>query len=232
MRWSVALVVLAGCGRIGFDVDDGEAGGTGGEVGTSDESTANGDGGTGGTGLCPHTFCAFDGANPCSCWGTPVTSFATIGESGGSLQITPAPNQMGAQGACVRENVPFGAGGIIVEVSQVVTGTAGFTAVRLGDGPDSFQIAVEANRLVMKLGSAQGATVYNPAQMRFWRLRPLGTTSVKVQTSADGETWRDHISVGRATASLYTIQLIGGTPGGPETAPGRAVFESVSVCPP
>lgn len=218
VRWGVGFAFLLGCGHIGFDPIDAGAGST--------------DGGDGGTGFCPHTYCTFEGITPCSCWGTPVTSFATIDEVGGSLQITPAANQVGAQGACVRENVPFGGNGVIVEVSQIVTGSAGFTAVRLGEGLDSFQISVEGGLIVMRLASTLGSTVYDPAEMRFWRVRPLGTTSVEVQTSPDGENWLDHISVGRSPMSAYTIQLIAGTPDGSEAAPGSAVFESISVCPP
>lgn len=236
MRWLFVLGVLASCGRLSFDATTGGALGDGGGTGDGGGSGTGDGGGSGSTdgsttGACvqPAAFCAFEGVGPCSCWGTPSTINAGMSESGGTLTITPNANTIGAQGACVRNNVAFGPEGIFVEISEVVSGAQGLTALQIGSSPDVFEIDIQNGSINTTDGSNTGGTSYDPVAMRWLRVRPIATGTT-FERSADGMTWTGFYTSGRVASAMYNVRIIGGTIGA-QAAPGAARFEGINVCP-
>lgn len=233
MRWLIVLA-LAGCGRLSFDATgSGDGGANGGDGGSSDGGgSGTGDAtvdGTSGACVQPAAFCAFEGVGPCSCWGTPSVINAGMSETGGALSITPNANTIGAQGSCTRNNVAFGPEGIFIELSQVVSGAQGLTALQIGSSPDVFEIDIQNGTISTTDGSNNGGTSYDPVAMRWLRVRPIATGTT-FERSADGRTWTAFYTTGRAASAMYNVRIIGGTIGA-EAAPGAARFEGINVCP-
>jgi hypothetical protein len=187
-----------------------------------DGSTANGcvDPGGGST---------FPGGLPCSNWqGTPVFTNAGLSESAGTLSITPNPNTAGAQGLCSKMNVPFGAGGAIVEVSEVLSG-ASITAIQLGGGATALSMVVQNGLLLAQDGTGtRGMVQYSPTTTRFWRIRPANPI---VFEYGDGTIWKPLGTSAQPPQATYNTQLIAGEITA-VPAPGTARFESVNLCPP
>jgi hypothetical protein len=236
VRWALILVALGGCGRFGFDPTGGSMGD---DAARGDGAIGGGDGGTDAmtdapitTGcIAPGTGCAFPGGLPCSCFGTAGFVNASLSESGGNLRITPNANTVGAQGSCLRNDTPFGAGGAILEVSQVVAGAEGLTAMQVGGGSNVFEISVRNGTLIAEDGAGVVSMVqYNPTLMRWWRMRPLNS-GVVYEHSPNGVTWAAWGMSTRAPSTAYPFRIIGGTLLG-QAAPGFAQIESVNLCGP
>lgn len=243
VRSALLLLVLSACGRLGFDPTTALSGDDALDDAGTGDGTGDGDGGVDAeidaaidapAGACvqPGSGCTFPGGLPCSCWGTPSTVNAGMNEAGGSLKITPNANTVGAQGSCVRASTTFSAAGAIIEISQVVAGAQGLTAIQLGGGGDVHQLAVQGGQLI-----AQDATgtinmaAYNPVSMRWWRIRPVAVANTLYETSADGVTFTPFVTSTKVGSSSYTVRIIGGTIGG-VAAPGFAQIESINLCGP
>jgi hypothetical protein len=241
MRWALLLVALGACGRLGFEARVG-----GGDDVPRDSGGTDGIGGTDGgvdaatdaalidavVTLCfdPGNGCTFPGAVPCSCFGTSMIVSAVMAEGGGALRITPNANTLGAQGSCIRNATPFGMGGAIIEISQVVTGAQGLTAIQLGGGSDVHQLAVQGGQLIAQDGTGTIATMaYNGAAMRWWRIRPTGATTL-YEYSSSGVTWTPLVTSTLPGSATYDVRIIAGTLGA-INAPGFAQIESVNLCP-
>lgn len=227
------LLCLAACGRVGFDATPT---GTSGDGGAIDDAGVPGDDGAlppvdAPSGACvqPAANCSFDGVGPCSCWGTPSAINAGMSETGGALSITPNANTAGAQGSCTRNNVAFGPEGVFVEISQVVSGAQGLTALQVGSSPDVFEIDIQNGQVTVTDGSNMSTTTYNATSMRWLRIRPMSSSTV-FERSADGMTWTTFYTSGRVASAMYNVRIIGGTIGG-QAAPGAARFEGINVCP-
>lgn len=236
------LVAVCACGRIGFDPFSGGVDPTGDGGGTDGQGPPDPDGSIDSsvdastiisqtTCTPPGNACSFPGGLPCSCWGTPMMVNAGLSESAGTLTVTPNADTIGAQGSCLRSATPFPAAGAIVEISSVVSGAQGLTAIQIGGSPDVYQLAVYNGNLIAEDGSGTLITTpYAAVPMRWWRIRPSGG-GVIFETSPDGRTWTTLTTSARAPSTSYAVRLIGGTIGG-QAAPGSAKFESVNDCPP
>ncbi len=234
------LVLVAACGRFGFEtpgspggddaIDDALVDGSGPDDG-GPRPDAAGPQVNQTTCTPPGTACAFPGGLPCSCWGTRSFTNAGIGESNGRLTISPNANTAGAQGSCLRSAVPFEAPGVIAEISAVVRGAQGLTAVQLGATPNVYTLSVRDGVLVMEDGDGTVASVgYDAVAMRWWRIRPVGA-QVIYETAADGKTWTTRGTSNRPASASYEVRVIGGTIG-PQSDPGTAQIEGINVCPP
>jgi hypothetical protein len=223
-----ALLALCACGRIAFDptqggpaLDDSGAEGVTMGDGSSDGNTDTGcvDPGGGST---------FPGGLPCSNWQANVSfNNAGVAESSGALTITPNANTAGAQGACTKNNVPFGAGGAIVEVSAALNGSS-ITAIQLGTGATALSMVVQNGQLLAQdAGGTRGMVAYS-AQTRWWRIRPANPI---VFEYSDGTRWKPLGTSAQTPQATYTTQLIAGEITA-VPAPGTARFESVNLCPP
>ena len=235
MRW-VVLVVIAACGRVGFEtpgspggddaIDDALVDGSGGPPVDGDTTQV-----TQTTCTPPTPSCAFPGGLPCTCWGTRTTLNASMGESNGRLTITPNANTVGAQGYCLRTTVPFAAPGVLVEISSVVQGAQGLTALQLGASPDVYTMSVRGTLLLVEDGDGTVASLtHDGSTMRWWRIRPVGA-QVLYETAPDGKAWTTRGTSNRPSSASYDVRVIGGTIGAQAT-PGSAVVEGINVCPP
>ena len=228
----VLLLLLCSCGRVAFDPlqgppaldDSGAEGITGdGTLGTemtvSANCTAPSDSGS-----------TFPGGLPCANWqGNASFSNAGLSETGGQLQITPNANTAGAQGSCLKNAVPYGTGGAIIEVSAVLNGTA-ITSIQLGLGGTALSIVQQSGNLLAQDASGdRGSVAYSAAAMRFWRIRPTGNGSIFEY--GDGMTWSMLGTSAQPPQATYDIRVIAGEIGGIPN-PGTARFESVNLCPP
>lgn len=230
----VLLLLLCSCGRVAFDpvqgppaLDDSGAEGmnmpgdgtNNNEMSISANCTAPSD--TGST---------FPGGLPCANWqGNPSFTNAALSESGGQLSITPNANTVGAQGMCLKNAVPYGMGGAIVEVSAVLNGTA-ITSIQLGLGATALSIVQQSGNLIAQDASGdRGMVAYNAAAMRYWRIRPSGNGSIFEY--GDGMTWTMMGTSAQAPQANYDIRVIAGEIEGIPN-PGTARFESVNLCPP
>lgn len=236
MRWFWILGLVA-CGRIDFDplTDHGGSNGDDGGLGVDDSGTINdtltADADLATSCVQPTTTCAFNGPGICSCWGTPITSSATITESGGQLRIAPAANTIGATGACQRTNVPFTNVGIFAEVSQIVSTSQGVTQLDVVGSSETFTIQVTGTTVLWGDGTDNGNATYNAVAMRWWRIRPLATGTT-FERSPDGKIWTALGTVAQvASTAPHTVRISGTTALG-VGAPGAAIFEGMNVCPP
>ena len=171
----------------------------------------------------------FPGGLPCANWqGNASFSNAGLSESGGQLQITPNANTTGAQGQCLKNAVPYGQGGAIVEVSAVLNGTA-ITSIQLGLGATALSIVQQSGMLIAQDASGdKGSVAYNAGAMRYWRIRPNGNGSTFEY--GDGTSWTKLGTSAQPPQATYDTRLIAGEIGGIPN-PGTARFESVNLCP-
>lgn len=196
----------------------------------------NSDGGTGGdgsSGTCvdPGNGTSFDGTMPCQNWGTPQVASAVLTQMNSTLVIAPNLSTNGATGSCLRNNVPLGSTGAMVEVLQVVPSPSGNTAMRLGVGSMTLMIAVRGGQIVAENGSGVVAMrAYSASAMRWWRIRPVGAMVV-YETAPDGLTWTNFASTTQAVSNSYSFNVFGQTQL-VEATPGTAIFGSANLCPP
>jgi len=229
----VPLLLVCACGRVAFDplqgppaLDDSGIEGMSADDGpmTSDDAP---------TGACTapgDTGSTFPGGLPCSNWqATPTMINAGISESSGQLSITPNANTTGAQAYCTKNNVPFGPGGAIVEVSVVLNGSA-ITAIQLGLGPTALSMVVQNGMLIAQDASGdKGMVAYSTTTTRFWRIRP-NTGSGVIFEYGDGMTWTKLGVSAQTPQATYNTLLLAGEIGAIAN-PGTARFESVNLCP-
>ncbi len=154
-------------------------------------------------------------------------SNAVLAENG-QLVITPNPNTAGAQASCTKSDLAFGAGGVIVEVSAVLNGSA-ITAFQLGGGATALAMAVQNGMLLAQdAGGTKGMIAYNAVTTRHWRIRP-GATGI-VFEYGNGSGFTQLATSLQAAQPAYTTQLIAGELGAIAN-PGTARFDSVNLCP-
>lgn len=229
VRISIAIM-LAGCGRIGFDLSTGGTGVDGGGGSGDPDGGGSGDP-DGGSSACsaavPST--TFPGGSPCANWGANVSfTNAGLSESGGTLIITPNVNDPSAEGRCDRQFVTIGPAGAFTEVSQVVAGMSSQTRLEILWGGETYYIGASNNG--MRAGAIDaGLTFSGGAVARWWRIRPLGS-NIEFETSADGVLWDSFGSMGGVPSGQATLRTVARTPVA-VAAPGMARFESVNVCP-
>jgi hypothetical protein len=191
------------------------------------------------TAACPDAVIddSFDDGNECAPWGTPYENVgAQLREGANGLTVTPANIATSSAGCTSANSLPFGDGGMSVEVSSVLTGAEGeYTQLQLFDEVNAV-IGVVSEKLIV-VDSEQDAIVhsvdYDPVAMRWWRLRPsTRPTEVLAETSPDGETWRLEIAMPRATLpSTAPINLIAGVGDTQVTFANVSTFRHLIVCP-
>ena len=180
----------------------------------------------------------FDNGVPCDPWGT-INSAAggSVTEVGGAIVVQPAANMVGSRGGCYPNGlVPFGAGGAIAEISHVIGGSdAEFTL--LSSGSLHLAIGVANNQIVFQndIGTVQYGQpiLYLASAMRWWRIRPMGASTVVGEYSANGHDWNPLGEVTTpvpATASFgFLAGLNNNRPA--QAVPDKAVYERFVVCP-
>ena len=228
----LALLLLCACGRIGF-----EAAGRGGGDDMPLDDASLGDGSAAdpdATAVAcdqPGNGTTFPGgAQACTDWVANVNMVnATVTEAAGQLTVVPAPNSTGAQGGCLKNGVPFGTAGAIVEVDAVLTGSNTITAIQLGGGANALSMVVQNGALMAQDASGTlGSVTYSPTATKFWRIRP--ETLQIVFEYGDGSTWTKLATSQQAAPATYDTRLIAGELGGVPN-PGEARFGSVNLCP-
>jgi hypothetical protein len=223
----LALVVIAGCGRIGFG-DGTDTGVPGGDGSSPDSITPIGDGMFSGC-VDPGIGDSFTGLIPCNPWGNPIVQNAGLNVSNGTLQVTPNANNANAKGGCTRASVPFGAAGVFVEVSQVTPNATTYISLT---GTSMLSILVSGSEISpVESGSMMVPIIpYDPVAHRWWRIRPNGAHAI-FEGSPDGRTWNTlYVGTTASVPATVTVEF------GAQTAtavpmPGAAKFESIDVCP-
>ncbi len=177
----------------------------------------------------PGNATSFPPGPPCNGWGTAFANNASVQNGGGRLLITPVPAEAAATAGCTHGAVPFGADGVLVEVSQVLAGASSRTRLELsGTG---LSIGVEGGQMVARAGGATRASVpFVAATMRWWRMRPIGGGGVEFETAADGLHWARLATAAGAPPATAPIRIVGDTPSA-EPAPGTARIEGLNLCP-
>jgi hypothetical protein len=163
----------------------------------------------------------------CGGWGTSFRDNAAVQNNGGRLVITPVPNEGAANAGCDHVAVPFAAAGVFAEVDRVLDGATSRTRLELGNR--QFTFGVEGGQLVARAGgTALVSAPYAAAEMRWWRMRPMG--GVLFEVSPNGTTWTVFATATAAAPASATIRIIGETVQA-EPTPGSARIRSVNVCP-
>jgi len=184
----------------------------------------------------------FTGTQLCDHWGTPSGLEAT--EGGGMLAIAPLPNTGGSQGGCfAAAPVAFGDDGVFIKVVSVVTqsgdangGSYMFFKIDTPApaGAATIQLSIGSNKLsaVGPGNTIAGSAAYDPAQMKWWRLRPdHGLGGVTADASPDGVTWQTIGSVPGTIPTSVIVEFTAGTYGVGLPIPGKTIIEDFNVCP-
>jgi len=218
------LLVLAGCGRIGFGAPA-TTDGAGGDDGAHDSVTTF-DGSAVGC-IDPGDGDPFTSGTPCSKWGAMVTEMTAVTESSGALLAIPTPTVTDAHGGCTRTATPLTDAGVFVEISRALDNGATELSA------DGFALSIRSQREValVQPGESSSPTVpYDPLAMRWLRLRPSGG-KVVFEYSPNGRDWTDARTSTAAAPATADVTIGARTPM-VEVMPGIAQIEGINVCPP
>ena len=236
---ALTLMVIAACGRVGFDDVVGTGPGADGRLagdgpGGTDASSdaASSDGASGSGCLPPPSPSTFPGGLPCIDWGASLSTLnGSATESAGTLSMTPNPNASGAQVKCTLGSVAFEDPGLILEVSQVLAGANAIVGMQYDPGGTVASMMVHDGMLTLTAGGNIQSVTYVPQTMRFWRMRPTLPTGIAFDVS-DGGPFQ---LLGGNTSDTYAASapmvILAGTPTA-VAAPRSAQLESVNLCPP
>jgi len=171
----------------------------------------------------------FDEIEPCNAFGMPLVTNGGLATANGTLTITPNASANTMVG-CARANAGFGAAGAFVEVSQAAPSPGGTVlAVQIGGSTAGITVAPP---LIAYIDPSANTvkTSYDPAAMRWWRLRPVDG-GLAAETSPDGRTWTRFASSGTAFTGTGTVVIYVQTDTS-NVDPGTAKVEGIDVCPP
>jgi hypothetical protein len=171
----------------------------------------------------------FAAAVACEPWGTKYENKgALVVNDGNQLTIQPA-TVMDSSGGCASKGaVAFGAGGVAVEVSDVLSGNQGeYTELHLYE-PDLNAVSIGVTNNILGAGAVN--LLYDPTAMRWWRLRPVGN-AIEAAYTADGENYMPFSTIPLPPPATFSINLIGGLGGSQTGFGGLAVFRRLLVCP-
>jgi hypothetical protein len=221
------LLVLAGCGRIGFGAPatiDGEP--ETGEAGVHDASDSMMSDGNSMFGcIDPGDGDPFTSGTPCSLWGSMVMLQTALSESSGALLAIPTPTVANAHGGCTRVGAPITAAGVFAEISRPLD--KGDTELSAG----GFAMSIRSAQMLAVVEPGESSSLpYNPLAMRWLRMRPSEGRLV-FEYSSNGTAWtiaRTSTTPAPATADV----TIGTRTPDVEVMPGVAQIEGINVCPP
>jgi hypothetical protein len=171
----------------------------------------------------------FDGPEPCMSWASSYADLGATIKATGQLEITPAAQINSIAGCVSNNNYAFGTG-ISAVVTSVVTGPSTYTVLQI-HGPELQIKMAGSGTLRFQTSASQdiGAPIaYNPA-MKWWRIRPTGTSSITGEYSVDGETYLPLGTAAVAMPATVGIELSAGT--NSTTVIGKAAFDELQICP-
>jgi hypothetical protein len=181
------------------------------------------------------TMDAFQGNTPCSPWATfDSTGGAQTTQNGGKLRVAaPTAATSSSHGGCIQiGTAAWGPEGVFLHVEQALGGISSYTALTayVATGTPA-TIVVENSSISLKLpdGMMASSATYVPAQMQWWRLRPVANGIVG-ETSPDAVTWTQLGTVMGPPPSMIRIDISAGTTGITAIA-GTAVFDNLNICP-
>jgi hypothetical protein len=222
LRGAVVLMLVAGCDML-FQLD---------HVDRVDDALVPGDvplDVPGGGCASPIIDDDFTSQTPCDTWGTKYENLgATVFTGGSQLTIQPAAMAQSSGGCASRALVPFGTGGIAVDVADVLSGGKGeYTELHIYDTVPTTSIGVANNTLI----AGNSNVLYSATMMHWWRLRP-SDNSIEAEYSADGISYQAFakIPLPGAPPPTVSINLIGGLDNNPAFG-NLAVFRRLLVCP-
>jgi hypothetical protein len=175
----------------------------------------------------------FDDGVPCASWATPnLFGDAMLTETDGAMIVTPGVAAGNAAGCFSKSSFALGTEGVIVEVSAVIGGNNG--EYTLFGFPPPVDLAISAGTGELRFqdnagGADHGRRTYLPADMRWWRMRPVGN-DVIAEYSANGQMWTQLGNPVPVAAKTIEIGLIAGLATDQTSGTGRAVFEQLLVC--
>jgi hypothetical protein len=219
MRGASIVVLLVGCGRIGFDA-------------VAQDSALAGD-----SPACtmPAVYDDFMGATACA-WGA-THNVANSDVFGGALHVTPPVpgTQVGSQ--CSDNTFAFDRG-TFVEVPSVTTQATGYAEIQMFFATHSVQLLYYVDTGTLELSDEatnRGGLAkkrYDPVAMRWWALRPISTHQIVAQYSADGLTWTQFGPIKDIASDVLSGLLVFGAGYyGNETVASTTVFQHWNVCP-
>lgn len=168
------------------------------------------------------------GTLPCQPWAAMYGS-AGVDLVGGELRVTPGANRTSDGGCRNGPSRPIGAAGMLVEVTNVVTGPGSYTVMRTEFGGVEMGVSEGKLRLYDNPNLTEEIT-YIPDDMRWWRLRlDPAEQSLVADYSPDGEAW---IELDRVTRpiTMTTPELVGGVFVDNNPAPSFAAFATFRIC--
>ena len=218
-------LVVAGCGRIGFDPLGGSANGDaydGDAIVTSTNCVSPGN---------PERFPTQ--AQACLGWGgTGGAGAFTMVQSAGTLTITIPAGDAQAEGACAGTVVPF-AHGVFAEISQI-TDSPVLTYLEAISGSRDLSIQGSTSlglTFYDDFTSLVPELPYDPVAMRWWRIRPDETgTATVFETAPDGLMWTTQ-ATSSAPPGTVTPRIRANPSGLASATPTSAIFNGVDACP-
>jgi hypothetical protein len=175
---------------------------------------------------------AFVAGPACQPWGAQFGGAAVEVEDGG-LSITPRGDGQNSGGCTADVPIAFEDGGIFLEVPRAMPAGHGFVAMQAQGGSPPPTILVADGVLSLRVTDGTIASLpYDPAAMRWWRLRPdhIADTIV-AEYAADGFHWSRLGVLDVEPPARITLEISAGVDTVDPT-PATARLAHLNVCPP
>lgn len=180
----------------------------------------------------------FDTAGACPP-GSLGSNVSLVSRSASALQLQVNTGSMGTtMTGCIRDNYNL-ADTTFIEVSAVNRQATGYTILQIYYETDgkSFDIAHYNDTDELTLSDDTGRQVtlpWNATTMRWWRLRPVGTSELAGDYSSNGQDWQQLGTVtlhNHTTTELTHVQIGSAHYASTASAIGTATIEGWNVCP-
>jgi hypothetical protein len=208
----LALVVIAGCGRIDFDI---------GAQGDAD------------SGDPPCLVDTFDTLDPTRWRETDPATSIVVAVANGRLEITPAPLVNEYNSVASIEPIDFVDAAFEVEVLQVTDPPMSETAIEIEyTAQTRFIISVDTDQLQYLESNTtnQLRRPYDPVTDRFWRVRhEAAAAQIRFQTSADRLQWSNDYTIATPLTGSVTFYFYAGQFQGGNASPGTAAFDNFRI---
>ncbi len=214
---ALALLVLVGCGRFGFD--------------TTVEADAGGD--RDGDALPPCFVETFDQLDSTFWRETEPTTSVDVTVANGRLQMTPTPLVNEYNGVASRDVIDFTDASFEIEVVQTLAGDSVETAMEIAFTLQT-RFIITNDRGMLRFIDTQtqnnSMVPYDGIEHRFWAARHESSTdSIRFQTSRDGVQWTNDRILGPVPTGSVTLDLYVGQYQGGNAAPGMGVFDNLRI---
>lgn len=170
----------------------------------------------------------FAGPEYCA-WGSPYMDPGATIEANGQLVVTPGKSGASVAGCISTSNRAFGSG-VTAIVNEIVRGNDAYTV--LSARGTNLQIKGSSDG-TLRFQTAQSADIGNvvtyDANKTWWRIRPMGASTIVGEYSNNGIDWHELGRAGQGVPATIGFELTCGTNTAGVT--GQCLFDLLEICP-